>query len=786
MKHHHMTHLSSELRTLVYQSVFQFGLVIQRELGDKKYNMVESIRKKMVELRQSSDENSYKQLNTLYKQIEKWSTEDRTHLAHAFTLMLELMNACENAYRSFRLEQKDHSSKPSGSRLPSAVIYVLTAHPTEARSPQNIAVFHLIQDLLQQSLVRSANTKATFSLTASESEKLFHLLELAWHTPIARKRSPHVKDEAEHIYSLILRDHVLLSLLDMESSNVPLFIRTWVGGDKDGHPGVNEKVMRESLSLSRKRLVEVAIDLTRQIQQSLEYVQEAALLADLQKIKKALSQIRLLKKSDAQRINELHKLLSRFISLYTKSFGVEHPSLLQLKKLLLIFPALVIPLELRESSDVLMSRPLSQPTLVIDRMLRLLADLSHGGDPRWYVRGFIISMTQKPEHVVMAFKRQRRFLRTRSIPVIPLFEDAESLKDAELIMKVLLKNPQIKAAAKNDWGARFEMMVGYSDSSKESGALFSRIAIATALPQLERVCKKAGLTSVFFHGSGGSVDRGGGSIDDQIAWWPKTALDRYKVTIQGEMIDRSLATPSIAKRQVQKIIEYAAKGLSQKSQPLPSRELKQFSQRVASHYRRTITESEFLKISERATPYSYLNLLKIGSRPSKRAGELTVKNLRAIPWVLCWTQTRVLFQTWWGFGSAWEASTPAQRKSLKTSYKKEAVFRSYVKALGFTLAKVEMPVWKLYLSHCGLPQSEVEAVYSDFQKEYKKTILAFQEITEEKQFLWFRPWLGESIQLRSSMIHPLNLLQITAKKKNEADLLRVTVTGISSGMLTTG
>ncbi|AGH95446.1 phosphoenolpyruvate carboxylase [Pseudobdellovibrio exovorus] len=785
-----MTHLSSELRTLVYQSVFQFGLVIQRELGEKKYNMVESIRKKMVELRKASDENSFQQLNTLYRQIEKWSTEDRTHLAHAFTLMLELMNACENAYRSYRLDQKDHTSVAPKSKLPSAVIYVLTAHPTEARSPQNIAVFHLIQDLLQQSLVRATNIKAEFSLTASESEKLFHLLELAWHTPIARKRSPHVKDEAEHIYSLILRDHVLLALLDMESHDVPLFIRTWVGGDKDGHPGVNEKVMRESLSLSRKRLVEVATDLLRQVQQSLDYTQSSKLLTDLQtdlqKVKKALSQIKVLKKSDAKRIDSMHKLVHSFLGLYTRSFGVEHPSLLQLKKLLHIFPALVIPLELRESSDVLMSRPLSQPSLVIDRMLRLLADLSDGGDPRWYVRGFIISMTQKPEHVIMAFKRQRLFLKKRSIPVIPLFEDAESLRDAEQIMQVLLKMPQIKSAAKNDWGARFEMMVGYSDSSKESGALYSRIAIATALPQLERVCKKAGLTSVFFHGSGGSVDRGGGSIDDQIAWWPKTALDRYKVTIQGEMIDRSLATPSIAQRQVQKIIEYAAKGLTQKSQPLPSSELKKFSGRVASYYRQTITESEFLKISERATPYSYLNLLKIGSRPSKRSGELTVKNLRAIPWVLCWTQTRVLFQTWWGVGSAWEESTSAQKKALKASYKKEAVFRSYIKALGFTIAKVEMPVWKVYLSQCGLPQSEVDMVYASFQKEYQRTIRAYQEITGEKQFLWFRPWLGESIQLRSSMIHPLNLLQITAKKKNEADLLRVTVTGISSGMLTTG
>lgn len=781
-----MTHLSAELRTLVYQSVFQFGLVIQRELGPKKYEMVESIRQEMVELRKTSDDKSFARLQKLYKKIEKWSAKDRHDLAHAFTLMLELMNACENAYRSHRLDQKPTSLNIKPANRPSAVIYVLTAHPTEARSPQNIAAFHLIQELLQQSLAAAAQKKGDFALTASESEKLFHLLALAWHTSIARKRAPQVKDEAEHIYSLILRDQVLLSLLDMDSQNIPLFIRTWVGGDKDGHPGVNEKVMRQSLGLSRKKLVQLSLDLTKRIQETLDFASFKDLRREAIELKSLLTKLKTLKAGDAKKVKALHQAVMDFSQNYRQIFGVNHPALAQLQKLIHIFPALVIPLELRESSDVLMSKPINDPSLAIDRMLKTLSIFCEGGDPRWYVRGFIISMTQKAEHVIMAFKRQRNFLKSRSIAVIPLFEDAVSLADSEKIMAVLLKNPQILAAAKKDWGGRFEMMVGYSDSSKESGALFSRIAIATALPKLEKMCQRAGLESIFFHGSGGSVDRGGGSIDDQIAWWPKTALARYKVTIQGEMIDRSLATPSIAKRQVQKIIEYASKGLAQKPHALPSKDLKDFADRVATHYRQTIVEEEFLKISESATPYSYLNLLKIGSRPSKRAGQLTVKNLRAIPWVLCWTQTRVLFQTWWGIGSAWEQSTAAQKKSLKAAYKNEAVFRSYMKALGFTLAKVELAVWKLYLSESGLSPQEVETVYLRFLNEYNATVKAFQEITSEKQLLWFRPWLGESIQLRSSMIHPLNLLQITAKKKHEADLLRVTVTGISSGMLTTG
>ena len=127
-----------------------------------------------------------------------------------------------------------------------------------------------------------------------------------------------------------------------------------------------------------------------------------------------------------------------------------------------------------------------------------------------------------------------------------------------------------------------------------------------------------------------------------------------------------------------------------------------------------------------------------------------------------------------------------QKSSLKKSFKHHPVLVSYIKALGFTLAKIELGVWKLYLSSSSLSKKEQESVFNEFLLEYEKTNNFFQEITAGKDHLWFRPWLQESIDLRSSMIHPINLCQIESLRRKDDDLLRTSVTGVACGMLTTG
>ena len=114
------------------------------------------------------------------------------------------------------------------------------------------------------------------------------------------------------------------------------------------------------------------------------------------------------------------------------------------------------------------------------------------------------------------------------------------------------------------------------------------------------------------------------------------------------------------------------------------------------------------------------------------------------------------------------------------------MFSSYIRILGFTLSKIDLNVFAIYLAKSKLDSKFQEEILSEFREEYKNTLDFFHKITKEKDLLWYRPWLGDSIELRSSMIHPLNMLQIMAYNQNDEILIRKTVAGISSGMMTTG
>jgi phosphoenolpyruvate carboxylase len=786
--------LSPQLRSLVSQSVAVLGRVIQRESGQKAYDLTEKIRQEMASLRDQEADHAFEQLKKSYAELAKLNGAERREMASSFTLMLELMNTCENAYRSHRLNSRHWPEAPSqqeaaGDR-PEAIIYVLTAHPTEARAPQNIAIFHEIQTLLMEILNVAKGSDEAVKLTEKREYELRHLLEVAWRTAIVRDRAPKVKDEAEHIYTTALREDILKQLLELGRTKVPFYLRSWVGGDKDGHPGVDEKTLIESLTLSRGQLLSLVLKLNKSIISTLEICttskERSKIHAKISAIEKQLRGLRKLESGDAKKLTTLRKSLTSVREEYAKEFGVPHPAFRTMKQVFHVFPGLCVPLELRESSDVLKSKPEGKTKLAIDRMLATLANLSKGGEPKWYARGFIISMTRELEDIQAAAAKCKKAFGSLKLPIVPLFEEAGSLANSESIVKAMLEDPQIRKAASDEWGGLVELMVGYSDSSKEAGVLASRLAIAKTLPQLEKVCKRAMLQSVFFHGSGGSIDRGGGSIEDQTAWWPRSALRRYKVTVQGEMVERALATPQIARGQIENILESATKGLTQPADFTEIPALEKFAAQISKAYRTQVGSAKFLELIEKVTPYSYLSHLKIGSRPTKRTTTVSVSGLRAIPWILCWTQTRVLFPTWWGVGTAWDQTSSSDRGEIQRAFREEPVFTSYIKALGFTLAKIELPVWRMYLEQSTLSADRKKEAFSEFADEFAKTMKFFKELTGHDDVLWFRPWLKESIRLRSPMIHPLNLLQLLSQQSGDTHLLRVTVTGISSGMMTTG
>lgn len=775
--------VAPELRHLIRESVALLGEVIHRELGITGYQQIENLRLQMTFLREASNSEAFIKLNKLKHELEKNNPEQRYQIAHAFTLMIQLMNSAENAYRSHRL--KVNRKTRTSEIHPESITYVLTAHPTEARSPQNIAVFQEIQKILVDILDTNELEKKV-QIKPLQKDNLLHFLELAWRIPVMRKRSPKVKDEAEALYGQLFRENILTTLMNANDQKVNLRIHSWIGSDKDGHPGVHEKTLLQSLTLSRNEILKLISQQLISVRTTLQLSTNDDLEKQINQLLVQLRPIRFIKSKDAHKIEHFKLLVLEFISDYKAEIGAIHPELRTLSQLLELFPGLVIPMELREASDVIMSRPKNKKGLAIERMLKTLADISKGGDPRWYVRSFIISMTESAIHLKTAALMQQKFLGQIILPVVPLFEESTSLAQSAETMAEVFKDEMLKTAVKKLWNSKVEIMVGYSDSSKEAGVFPSRLAIAQALPRLEKVCRDHQCVPVFFHGSGGSVDRGGGNLENQTAWWPKSAVNNFKATIQGEMVERWLATPMIAERQLEKINQCATEVLKKKFHSPDNEDLKIFADKISQSYRAKTTDPEFLQIVKQATPYAMMSYLKLGSRPARRTKELSVKGLRAIPWILCWTQTRLLFPIWWGAGLAWEQSTASQKKSIQLAFEQNPVFNSYVKALDFTLAKVELAVFKTYLNESPLPKDIVQKISLEMEEEYLRTVRFCKTVTKSQKLLDSNQWLQESVQLRAPMIHPLNLLQTIAMKNKEIDLLRLTVTGISSGMMSTG
>ena len=299
----------------------------------------------MVGLRDLSDEEAHRRLKAELRRLEKLGAEGQFEVARAFTLMLELMNACENAYRSHRLSRRmavPRGAAKAGSG-PEAIIYVLTAHPTEARSPRNIAVFHRIQSLLIDSLRQPREIQSESPKEVHEAD-LRHLLEVAWRAQVARERAPRVKDEAEHLYSMLLRDDVLKVLLETGEQEVPVYLRSWVGGDKDGHPGVDEKALLESLQLSRDDLARFFLQRTAMIRETLNLFPSKALGRGLAALDSAAARLRRIGPGDAARVQKLRHELGVFSERYAREVGAIHPELRLLRQLLRVFPGMVVPL----------------------------------------------------------------------------------------------------------------------------------------------------------------------------------------------------------------------------------------------------------------------------------------------------------------------------------------------------------------------------------------------------------------------------------------------------------
>lgn len=762
-------HLPRELLRLVRKATHTLGLVIKETEGQRFFHKVERYRQQLKKMRGST--NSAK-LKILFSETDKETPTDQLRLAHSFSLQLEIINACETAYRTWRLRQKPI---PLGLKRQVKLKFVLTAHPTEARSPIVVEILHRISDLL----IEGIHNNFVFN-----EEELESRIRMLWMMPLGRGIAPTVLDEAEYLCSLIFADKIF-DFLVREKPNYNLVLRTWVGGDKDGHPGVDADVMRACLNLSRSHLLRIIdrklriiINDIRCLEQKRSQFQSS--LTGLLELLRELNSLLRIQTGDG---NKVKKWSIRFTKLIKAAphFLRKHFQVHLLEQILSAFPGLVLPIELRESADEI-ELSLFDQRAPIRRMLVELGKISGALSLTAYARGLVISHCETEGDIDNAARLILLATKDPTLPIIPLFESRSSLLNARAILQSWLQKKPHMEKAKRHWGGYLEIMLGYSDSAKEIGVLPSRILIQRAMLEIESLLKSRSIKPVFFHGSGGSVARGGGSLKEQVAWWPNSAIERPKLTIQGEMVQRLFSSKEILNSQCSHLSTEALRRRMSKLKPEQSTELAAFASSVELHYRALVGNQQRLDVLLKASPYRYIDVLRIGSRPTRRGtSEVSVSQLRAIPWILCWTQTRSLLTTWWGIGSAWRYLPATSRELLKNEFKRDPFFSSFVKSLGFTLAKVELDVWRQYFSN---PDDALFLL--EIEKEFRSAVDFVHSMSGEKNLIWYRPWLEESIRLRAPYIHILNALQVQAMKRNDEPLLKETLVGIACGMLTTG
>jgi phosphoenolpyruvate carboxylase len=237
-------HLPPGLRETVGVVEAILGQVVARAEGTALFDAVEGIRRHMVAFREAaSDADREAALDRAADMLAGLSLEEKTALARAYTLYLQLVNVCEHAYRTHRLHRRPGRDEAAAARA--RLTFVLTAHPTESRSPGNIRVLRRVQDHVIESLAKDR------PVDRAEIENLIHL---AWRIGTHPPRKPSVEDEANHLFSL-LTDPILSEVIALTEAGHSVLFRSWVGGDKDGHPDVGPPQTEAAMSLARGRLL---------------------------------------------------------------------------------------------------------------------------------------------------------------------------------------------------------------------------------------------------------------------------------------------------------------------------------------------------------------------------------------------------------------------------------------------------------------------------------------------------------------------------------------------------
>ncbi len=389
------------------------------------------------------------------------------------------------------------------------------------------------------------------------------------------------------------------------------------------------------------------------------------------------------------------------------------------------------------------------------------------------------------------------------VGIVPLFETIDDLQRGSAIMEAVLDLPLYRAMV-HARGESQEVMLGYSDSNKDGGYLAANWALYRAELDLVESARKTGIRLRLFHGRGGTVGRGGGPSYDAILAQPPGAVEgSLRLTEQGEVIAAKYAEPRVAHRNLETLLAATleatlldVEGLEDAADPAYAA-LDELAARAHRAYAELVHETPgFVEYFKESTPVSEIGALNIGSRPASRKPTTSISDLRAIPWVLAWSQSRVMLPGWYGTGTAFEefiAEGDGRLEVLQDLYVKWPFFRSVLSNMAQVIAKADMGLAKRY-SELVADEALRERVFAKIVAEHGRTIAMYKLITGQNDLLADNPSLARSVFNRFPYLEPLNHLQVELLRRyrsGETDELvqrgiLLTMNGLASALRNSG
>lgn len=434
------------------------------------------------------------------------------------------------------------------------------------------------------------------------------------------------------------------------------------------------------------------------------------------------------------------------------------------------------------------------------------------------ITSYLISMTEAASDIleVMVFAKEVGLFRKEAdgtvvctLQSVPLFETIDDLHAAPGIMRRLFNMPIYRqsVSAMNDLQ---EIMLGYSDSNKDGGVVTANWELRVALKQITAAAKDFGVKLKFFHGRGGALGRGGMPLNRSILVQPpETIGGGIKITEQGEVISSRYSLKGIAYRSLETATSaLITSAIQAKLRTNHNPEEDKWDKIIAGiseislkkYQDLVFREPDFLKFFKESTPLGEVGELNIGSRPSKRKNSDRFEDLRAIPWVFAWTQSRYLFPAWYAAGTGLYTYYQGKEENLKVlqeMYQNSTFFKSLIDTLQFALIKADLVIAKEYAKMCNDAEAK-ERILGQIEQEFLLTKEMILKITGVTEILDNNPGLQESIKQRNPYVDPLSYLQVqlllelrAIREAGQDDpvLLRevlLTINGIAAGLRNTG